>query len=132
MKRIARNRFRNSRRRLPLPPPLSPPTTSTITISGAAATAVGIKWSSRTRKRRWRLEQHRHGHWNGSPHSLAQQTATSRPAVAGPRLRNDISGARDISFHISVLLASFSGASVLIRQPYPPAYTVVLTPILMQ
>lgn len=49
MKRIARNRFRNSRRRLPLPPPLSPPTTTTITISGAAATAVDIKWSRRGR-----------------------------------------------------------------------------------
>lgn len=109
MKIIARNRFRNSRRRLPLPPPLSPPTTTTITISGAAATAVGIKWSSRTRKRRWRLEQHRHGHWNGSPHSLAQQTATSRPAVAGPRLRNDISGARYIISHFGVIGLLFRG-----------------------
>jgi hypothetical protein len=125
MKRIARNRFRNRRR--PLPPPAPPPSPSQVPQPLPSV----LKWSSRARERRWRPEQHRRRHRIGSPHLLVQQTATS-PGCGGARLRDDIAGARDnISFHISVLLASFSGASVLIRPPYPPAYTVP-TPVLTQ
>jgi len=113
MKRIARNRFRNSRRRrrrLPLPPPLPPPQLSQVlpplrrykvVVADAWATLATRATPSRIPERFSPLA----GATDGN-------VATD---CGGARLRNDIAGARDISFHILVLLASFSGACVLIR-----------------